>query len=191
MSWKERLTANLEPILRQRDPRASLSAYHNLPYAIFHYPPEDELALRAELTKLRTRLEQAGKRVTTISLAECLREALTSQGLSPEELAEAEVMSGTEALVDTLNHVLTNDAPLDTSVATRVPHDAAPDRDIVLLTRAGALFPFYRTSALLERMMGQVSAPCVLFFPGEKTGPAGLRFMGVLDAEHNYRARIF
>ena len=27
--------------------------------------------------------------------------------------------------------------------------------------------------------------------PGELDGAAGLRFMGVLDAEHNYRPKIF
>ena len=31
----------------------------------------------------------------------------------------------------------------------------------------------------------------VLFYPGELDGAAGLRFMGVLDAEHNYRPKIF
>jgi hypothetical protein len=33
--------------------------------------------------------------------------------------------------------------------------------------------------------------PAVLFYPGELEGAAGLRFMGVLDAEHNYRPKIF
>lgn len=76
-------------------------------------------------------------------------------------------------------------------MAKRVPAAAVPERDIVFLTRAGALFPFYRTSALLERMMGHVQVPAVLFFPGRRDGPAGLSFMGVLDADHHYRARIF
>ena len=35
------------------------------------------------------------------------------------------------------------------------------------------------------------SIPAVLFYPGELDGAAGLRFMGVLDAEHNYRPKIF
>ena len=106
-------------------------------------------------------------------------------------LAEAEVNSGAEALIDTLNHVLTEESPLDELVASRVPADAAPERDLIFLVRAGALFPFYRTSALLERMMGRVKVPSILFFPGRFYSPAGLGFMGVLDPEHNYRARIY
>ena len=41
--WKLRLTRDLEPVLREPDPRAAISAYHNMPYAIFHYPPDEEL----------------------------------------------------------------------------------------------------------------------------------------------------
>jgi hypothetical protein len=33
--------------------------------------------------------------------------------------------------------------------------------------------------------------PTILFYPGYLDGAAGLRFMGVLDAEHNYRPKIF
>ena len=33
--------------------------------------------------------------------------------------------------------------------------------------------------------------PTILFYPGDLDGAAGLRFMGVLDAEHNYRPKIF
>ena len=35
-----------------------------MPFAIFRYPPEDEFAVRKELSLLKTRLEQTGKRVT-------------------------------------------------------------------------------------------------------------------------------
>ena len=74
--WKTRLTLKLEPILKEADPRPQISAYHDMPYAIFRYPPEDEFAVRREVTLLRTRLEQAGKRVTSVSLAECMAAAL-------------------------------------------------------------------------------------------------------------------
>jgi hypothetical protein len=36
--WRERLTADLEPKLRVPDPRPLISAYHDMPYAIFRYP---------------------------------------------------------------------------------------------------------------------------------------------------------
>ena len=78
-----------------------------------------------------------------------------------------------------------------TSSPQRIPDDADPQRDVVFIVRAGALFPVYRTSSLLEQLKGKVHVPAVLFYPGELDGAAGLRFMGVLDAEHNYRPKIF
>ena len=189
--WKERLTEKLEPVLRKADPRPEISAYHDMPYAIFHYPPEEEIPLRAELALLSTRLEQIGKRVTSISLAECLADALAAEGLTTERIASAEKRTGTEKMVDTIHMVISRRRPLDDLVAARIPQEADPARDIVFIVRAGSLFPFYRTSSLLEQLKGKLEVPAVLFYPGELDGVAGLKFMGVLEAEHNYRPKIF
>jgi hypothetical protein len=189
--WKERLTGQLEPVLKHVDPRPAISAYHDMPYAIFRYPPEDEFAVRQETSLLRTRLEQVGKRVTLISLSACMYEALEAEGLNNEALAVAEMSVGLEPTIETVHQVLSEYRPLDELVAAHMPHDADPLRDVVFIVRAGALFPIYRTSSLLEQLKGKVQVPAVLFYPGELDGAAGLRFMGVLDAEHNYRPKIF
>jgi hypothetical protein len=94
-------------------------------------------------------------------------------------------------MVDTIHKVLSDRQPLDELVAEQIPVGADPLIDIVFITRAGALFPFYRTSSLLEQLKGKVNVPAVLFYPGSLDGVAGLKFMGVLDAEHNYRPKIF
>ena len=189
--WKQRLTRTLEPILREPDPRPKISAYHNMPYGIFRYPPDDEFALRGEITMLHTRLEQAGKRVTVISLATCLEMALEREEITTDEIKMTEEMTGTATMVATVHKVLSEYQPLDALVAEQLPDNADPLVDVVFITRAGALFPFYRTSSLLEQLKGKVEVPAVLFYPGEYDGAAGLRFMGVLDAEHNYRPKIF
>lgn len=189
--WKQRLIRDLEPMLLLPDPRPKISAYHDMPYAIFRYPPEDEFILRSEVTLLRTRLEQAGKRVTTISLAVCLDEALKRAGLTSARIATAEKTSGVEKMVDTYHTILARKHPLDDLVVEALPPASDPCRDIVFITRAGSLFPFYRTSSLLEQLKGKVHIPAVLFYPGDLDGPAGLRFMGILQAEHNYRPKIF
>jgi len=189
--WKERLTKQLEPVLVQHDPRPAISAYHDMPYAIFHYPPEDEWAVRRETSLLKTRLEQAGKRVTVISLSACMWDALQAEGLDAKTLGDAERAAGLDAAIETVHEVLSEYRPLDELVAERIPDDAEPLRDVVFVVRAGALFPVYRTSSLLEQLKGKVGVPAVLFYPGDLDGAAGLRFMGVLDAEHNYRPKIF
>lgn len=189
--WKKRLTKDLEPILHLPDPRPKLSAYNNMPYAIFRYPPEDEFEVRAEITMLQTRLEQAGKKVMRISLAECMNAALKAENITYEELAIQERSVGLMSAIETVHNILSEYQPLDRLVLERMPQSPDPTRDIVFITRAGALFPVYRTSSLLEQMMGTIKIPAVLFYPGELDGAAGLRFMGILDPEHNYRPRIF
>lgn len=187
---EHRLKQTLEPLLELPDPRQRISAYHDMPYALFRYDPEDEFELRKEVTLLETRLSQKGKRVHRISLAKCLDEAMRSQR-SLEEWFNAERELGVEAIVETVHSVLSEYSPLVDLVASRMPEDADPLRDIVFILRTGALFPVYRTFSLLEQLKGRVHVPTVLFYPGDLDGAAGLRFMGVLDAEHNYRPKIF
>lgn len=189
--WKRRLVRDLEPILRGVDPRTEISAYSDMPYAIFRYTPTDEFAVRQERSRLATRLRNAGKRVSSISLAECLDEALEAAGAGWDALAEAERSTGLGVTVETVHTIISELQPIDDLVAARIPDDADPLRDVIFVTRAGALFPFYRTSSLLEHLKGRLHVPAVLFYPGSLDGAAGLRFMNRLDADHNYRPRIF
>ena len=185
-----RLTDDLEPVLSLRDPREKISAYHDMPYALFRYDPEEEFELRKQVTLLETRLSQRGKRIKRISLAECLDEAMRSQRPLKEWFA-AEREQGVETVVETVHSVLSEYAPLVDLVAARMPEDPDPLRDVAFILRTGALFPVYRTFSLLEQLKNRVLVPTVLFYPGDLDGAAGLRFMGVLDAEHNYRPKIF
>lgn len=189
--WKERLKNSLEPVLMDADPRARLGAYHDMPYAIFYYPPEAEFDVREEVRLLSIRLTNAGRRVKIISLAECLTAALAAEGMDVAAIRETEKSTGLAAMIDTLHNVLADYRPLVDLVAERLPPDQNPAKDVVFLTRAGALFPIYRTHALLEQLKGRLLVPAVLFYPGELEGPTGLKFMGVLDSDPNYRPRIF
>ena len=188
--FEARLRKNLEPILAMADPREKISAYHDMPYALFHYDPERELLLRREVSSLRTRLENKGKRITSISLAECLEAALKSEA-SLEDWFENERMFGAEKAIEDVHKLLADRVPLVDLVAERMPSDPDPRKDVVFIVRTGALFPVYRTFSLLEQLKGRVVVPTVLFYPGDLDGAAGLRFMGVLEAEHNYRPKIF
>jgi hypothetical protein len=185
-----RMKQNLEPVLELPDPRQRISAYHDMPYALFRYDPEEEFDLRKQVTLLETRLSQKGKRIKRISLAECLDEAMRSQR-PLEEWFAAEREQGVETIVETIHAVLAEYCPLVDLVSERMPENPDPLRDIVFIMRTGALFPVYRTFSLLEQLKGRVYVPTVLFYPGDLDGAAGLRFMAVLDAEHNYRPKIF
>lgn len=188
---EHRMRHGLEPVLELPDPRQRISAYHDMPYALFRYDPEEEFDLRKQVTLLETRLAQRGKNVRRISLAECLQAAMLLQRPLAEWF-DAERELGAETVVDTVHAVLSDGDPsLVDLVASQLPEEGDPLHDIVLIVRTGALFPLYRTFSLLEQLKGRVHVPTVLFYPGDLDGAAGLRFMGVLDAEHNYRPKIF
>jgi hypothetical protein len=187
---EHRIKHDLESVLQLTDPRERISAYHDMPYALFRYGAEEEFELRKQVTLLETRLTQKGKQIKRISLAECLNEAMRSQR-PLEEWFTAEREQGVETIVETVHSVLSEYSPLVDLVSARLPENPDPLRDIVFILRTGALFPMYRTFSLLEQLKGRVHVPTVLFYPGDLDGAAGLRFMGVLDAEHNYRPKIY
>ena len=188
--WLERLNGRLERVLALPDPRNQIGPYHDMPYALFRYPPDDEFAVRKEIRNLEIRLNGLGKRIHRVSLAECLYEAMYAER-SLEEWIAAEKEEGPQAVIQTVNEILARDRPLVDLVAKRLPAQRDPMKDIVFIVRVAALFPMYRTFSLLEQLKGRLDIPAILFYPGTADGPAGLRFMGIMDAEHNYRPAIF
>ena len=193
--WQRCLQQQLEPVLTAPDSGAGLSTYTDMPFGIFLYPPEDEWQLRAELRDLVVRLENAGKTVQRLSMAVLLEQSIEAAGLSLEEIAEAERTMNLEIVRDTIRDVLSGKAagstPLDELVAEAVNASKPTTSHIVFLDRVGALFGLDRPSALLENLHHKVSHPVVLFYPGQRDGPAGLRFMDEAEADHNYRPKLF
>jgi len=164
-----------------------IAMYHDMPFAIFRYDPEEEFAMRAELRLLLTRLQgQHGREPLIVSLADLLWESLVDVGL--------------QGIVDTINVVLAPDekgedgapspGPLVRRIVERLDgHD--PRRTVAFLTRAEALYPAYHTSALLERMLGRVRVPVILLYPGTSATGTELSFMGVHEASHHYRGKPY
>ena len=193
--WQRCLQQQLEPVLTAPDSGTGLSTYTDMPFGIFLYPPEDEWEIRAELRNLTIRLENTGKSVQRLSMAALLEQAIQAAGLSMEEIAEAESTLGPVMVRDTLRDLLSGKSagsvPLDELVAKAVDSSKPTSGHIVFLERVGVLFDLHRPSALLENLHHKVSHPVVLFYPGQRDGPAGLRFMDELDADHNYRPKLF
>jgi hypothetical protein len=59
-------------------------------------------------------------------------------------------------------------------------HPDKSERTLVLIGRAGALYPFFRTSALLKHLDGRTrNIPVVLLYPGERRQDNLLSFMSI------------
>jgi hypothetical protein len=131
--------------------------------------PRSKTSIRREVSSLQTRLENKGKRITRISLAECLDAAFRSEATA-EEWFENERTFGAEKAIEDVHKLLADRVPLVNLVADGMPHAPDPRKDVVFIVRTGALFPVYWMFSLLEQLKGRVVVPTVLFYPGDLDG---------------------
>jgi len=171
-----------------------ITVYRDLPFAIFRYDPADEWIVRREAGLLATRLEGAGKRVITVSMAALMWEAIDrTEGL--EAIVELERERGFDAAQEQVTTYLSDEdwMPLPRMLTERLKTLDAR-RDIVFLIRAAAMAPsIYHMSKLLDEMQARTDVPTILFYPGTIEGTTGLRFLGLKerDALGNYRVKIY
>ena len=185
-----------------------ISTMRNYRFAIVPYDPRDEFPLRQQVQRLASELVSTGWNVLTISLYDLLVRRI--QALGPDAVARLVQLekslgqaSPDRALAYIRQKILDLvEGPdgiaadcIETIAAHVSAHPDRQDRTLVLIGRAGALYPFFRSSALLRNLDQKTrNVPVVLLYPGEcvpRSDHVGLKFMGVLDADHDYRPRIY
>jgi hypothetical protein len=188
-----------------RDDGPQISTVRNYNFAILPYAPEDEFALRRAVHELSGELRDGGWTTGTVVLHSLLLARLRAQGSDfieslvrrEKSLAgAADPTRGMRLLKERIVTLLEGPEGLAADVIEAVERilgeSANPDRTVIFLGRAGALYPFFRTSALLKHVAGHTrNVPVVLLYPGRIIGGSGLSFMGVLPADRDYRPRIY
>lgn len=184
----------------------SISTMRNHNFAILVYPPAKEFQLRARIRTMVGRLEGEGWAVLSMALHQVLFDRLRAK-LGPEELQaliererRIHAKSPERAMNDLRNTLSPHiDGPegLAAEIEQRLKsfrdqHPVDPDRTLVLLGRTGALYPFFRSSALLKHLGGRTDkVPVVLLYPGDRRDDGGLSFMQQLEPDRDYRPRIY
>ncbi|AKU90921.1 BREX protein BrxB domain-containing protein [Vulgatibacter incomptus] len=182
-----------------------ISTMQNYRFAIVPYQPDQEFALRREVKVLSDDLMAAGWVVLSIPMHQIMLEKIRVQGtdfvqhlIAREKRlsARGEAERALQSLRDALYPLLEGPDGIAADVARRIASfcDAHPDqadRTVALIGRIGALYPFFRSSALLKHLDGNTrGVPVVLLYPGER-GDGGLSFMGELPPDRDYRPRIY
>lgn len=202
-SVEEAFSALRRDLIHEDGPR--ISTMRNYRFAIVQYEPRDEFKVREEVQRLSSDLRAHGWVVLPIDLQRLLLERVRSQGEGwAERVMEMEKRLTSQDPKRGLNYLKSKLTPLiegpDGIAAdcSRVILDRADehpdqlDRTLALIGRAGALYPFFRSSALLRHLDGRTrNVPVVLLYPGERRGPTGLSFMGRLQPDNDYRPRIY
>lgn len=200
---QEALHALRTDLIQDDGPR--ISTMRNYRFAIVQYDPKDEFRLRREVRKLNTDLVSNGWMVLPISLQTLLLERLRAQGEDfIEKMIEREKRTTRKSIARGMQDLQSRLAPLIegpegiAADCSRIITDYADknpdklDRTLAIIGRAGALYPFFRSSALLRHLDGRTrNVPVVLLYPGERRGDKGLSFMGVLEPDSDYRPRIY
>lgn len=182
-----------------------ISTMRNYRFAIVQHLPEAELEVRAQVQRLAEDLQANGWMLLSIDLQKLLFARIRGLGEDwRERLVAMEKRLDGRAPERALNHLVSRLRPLiegpegiaaDCSRMIRDHAEKHPDqvdRTLALIGRAGALYPFFRTSGLLRHLDGRTAnVPVVLLYPGERKGPTGLSFMGMLPADNDYRPRIY
>ena len=203
MRLDEALTALERDLLAEGGPR--ISTMRNYNFAIVPYLPSQELDLRKKVRALADRLRASGFRVLAISLQRLLLERLRSLGPEVLEAITArekrlwarDVGRALAHLGEVVGPLIEGPNGIAADVIREIEafadaQSAPGERSIVLIGRAGALYPFFRSSALLKHIDGHTrNLPVVLLYPGERHGRSSLSFMGVLAPDGDYRPRVY
>jgi hypothetical protein len=195
MSSLEKNLKKLEEDLVAKPPR--ISAYHDLPFAIFRYDPEDEFELRKRLRLFAFRLDQNhGKQVKFVSLADLVWRVISEeQGL--DYLVKVEKTRGFRAGQDHVNSLLSSPhfRPISNEVL-KCFDGLDPKKNMVFLVRAGGFAPvIYRPSVLLDEMHHRTMVPVIFFYPGGAKGSTDLCFYNLPGSggagAYNYRVKVY
>lgn len=182
-----------------------ISTMRNYRFAILPYRPKDEFRLRQLMRRLTDELRAEGWGVLPISLQTLLLDRISATGQeNVDALIQRERRLYEKDPERALSHLRDKIAPHiegPTGIAADVvrlisefadQHPDRADRTLVLIGRAGSLYPFFRSSALLKHIDGKTrNIPVVLLYPGERKDTTALSFMGELESDRDYRPRIY
>jgi hypothetical protein len=200
---QEAFTALRRDLISEDGPQ--ISTMRNYRFAIVQYEPKDEFKLRGEVQRLSAELVANGWMVLSINLQRLLFDRVRAQGgdwidrvvKSEESTARIEAARGLNYLKDKLTPLIEGPEGIASDCGRIIceyadQHPDHVDRTLAVIGRAGALYPFFRSSALLRHIDGRTrNVPVVLLYPGERRGPTGLSFMGMLNTDNDYRPRIY
>jgi hypothetical protein len=188
---RERLNVLKEAILGGPD---RISAFRVMPFAIFVYAPHEEFDLREALHAMAGELRRHDIEARHVSLAE-LAHAAVSKAQAEDGGWEA-IYAGErrrkncKSAVQTVQHALAQASPLADFVVEEL-RDVDPLHTVIFLGRIGALYPAYRSHALLAELAGRIKVPTILLYPGRRTADGGIEFLEELPSDASTYARIF
>jgi Domain of unknown function (DUF1788) len=182
-----------------------ISTMRNYRFAILQYEPKEEFVLRDRIRWLTDELKGRGWSICSISLHQLLLDRLKQQEprvraswiQMEQRLYQKDPERALTYLRDKISQYVEGPNGIAQDVIRLIgaftqKYQGDDNRVLILLGRAGALYPFLRSSAMLKHLDGKTyNLPVVLLYPGARKDLSSLSFMGELQPDRDYRPRIY
>lgn len=156
-------------------------------YLIFQ--PGEIINVKRQMKVWTARLKKEGWNVHTLSLAEVVNAFLKNAPLRDVWLeAEKENPLDFESINMTLREALLYDDVVTEKVLEKIQELNGKSQSILFITDIEALHPYMRVGAIEQKLLGKVSVPTVILYPGVRTGKSSLKFLGIYPEDGNYRS---
>jgi hypothetical protein len=158
---------------------------NEIAFFIFDYPPEEERRMRQHIKFLLEHIpkHKAKLRVAHVNLFDFVIDHLRKRELLDKTL-ELQRTKGGDFVLRQLEKILHPD-----KLVPLLAEQVKPvDKDLVLISGVGNVWPLMRSHTLLNNLhpvMGQT--PLVMFYPGKYDGQT-LRLFGKIKSDNYYRA---
>ncbi len=187
MNLTERLNA-IWPKITSEDFLKGRGLGNEIPFYVFDYPPEEELAVRQHIEFLLNRLSQHHPelKVLHIKLFHFMVEYLQERG-NLEKAFALEANKGEKALWKALSASVKPELFIKSLDAKH----CLAEQGIIFISGVGTIWPWIRAHSLLNNLQSVTDkASVVLFYPGVYSG-SSLRLFDILPADNYYRAFRF
>jgi Domain of unknown function (DUF1788) len=200
------LDTAIAQLKRDLEGGAQISTMRNYRFAILVYNPRQEFDLRQKIQTLSDELRNKDWNVLSISLHYLFlkrvqqlppRERDSIARMEHRQYDKGDPTRALNYLKDKLSLLIEGKDGIAADVIAVIAdftqkYPIESDRSLIFLSRLGSLYPFLRSSSLLKQLDGKTqNLPVVLLYPGSRKDQQSLSFMDELDADRDYRPRIY
>lgn len=159
-------------------------------YLVFH--PKYILEVKRLMKEWKAKLKNEGWTAETMSMADTIHELFRNypdrqDWLESEENKQFDPESY-EVLKSAQKSVLESENALKNKIHHRLNELAGRKNTVLFITDVEALHPYLRVGVLEQQLLGQITVPMVILYPGTREGVTSLRFLGFYPPDGNYRS---
>ena len=177
---KERLD-KVRTLIQESDFLEGKGLSNEVNIRIFCYEPEDEITVRHFISQLATD-QTLNCNLKICNLYQIFLSICDDMDIT-DAVLEMEEADGSSFLLEQLHSAIGEEEFID-----KIQYEPHQEKDVLMLTGVGAVFPFMRIHALLEALQPHFSdVPILVMYPGEFDG-RHVKLFNRLQTNDYYRA---